>query len=141
MKPHTVYFFSRCRNVVNVSNLIVALAAGTPIKVDRLPVDMLPAVVLLATIGLRTHNQQIIDDYAFLLTRMEEAFKDDTLANGDYDHPQLSLASSISQLGPRAEYTLDENPEADYMFSVYEELVNADLAVLFKGVPKEKKAA
>lgn len=134
MLPETTRFLSGVRNPVSQSNLIVALAAGTVLQAGRLPTDLLPSVVLLATIGLRSFNQQIIDDYELLLQRMEETFKDPGLTHRDFDHPELWLVSSVSQYGPRGEYFLDTVPEAGYMFKVYEDLVNVELSTLFKEV-------
>lgn len=134
MQPETERFLSGIRNPISVSNLITALAAGTVLQVEHIPVDTLPSVVLLATIGLRSFNQQIIDDYQLLLEKMEAAFKDTTLTHRDFYHPDLWLVSSISQMGPRAEYFLDSTPEAEYMFTVYAELINADLNELFKEI-------
>ena len=142
------YFF-KGSSAVAVSDLVVCLAAGTIMKVDRIPTELLPAVVLLATIGLRGHNQQIIDDYEQLLLRLEEVIKHkeerDVLAASLDEryvpepwpwHPELYLACSISQRGPRGEYNLNELPDAEYMFTVYEDLVNADLEAYFAAPTK-----
>src|ERR1035441_3471599 len=125
------YFFSGVRAAVDVSEVILALASGQPLKVERLSYSLLPAVVLLATVGLRTYQQQIVDDYPFLLDRLEGCFKDNTEESWHCWHPHLHLAASISQRGPRGEYTLDEHPETGYMFKVYEQLVGQELTQLF----------
>jgi hypothetical protein len=135
--PQAEYFFSGCKNPVNVSNLVIALASGNVIKVDRLPAEVLPHVVLLATVGLRSYQQQIIDDYGFLLQRMTDAITtaDVALRLEDGERiawtPNLSYAINIASYGPRGEYDMDTNPELDYIFKVYEELINADSDNLF----------
>lgn len=143
------YFF-KGNSAVAVSNLVVCMAAGAVMAVEALPTELLPAVVLLATIGIRSYNQQIVDDYELLLARMEDVFKHkqerDILAaamDASYVpepwpwHPQINLASSISLRGARGEYTLVDIPEAQYMFQVYEELVNAEVEGLFQGIACE----
>jgi hypothetical protein len=140
------YFFQG-NSAIAVSDLVVCMAVGTVMPVDRVPTELLPAVVLLATVGLREFNQQIIDDYEKLLHRLEEVIKHkeerDALAASLDErfvpepwpwHPQLYLACSISQRGPCGEYTLNEIPEAGYIFQVYEELINATPEELFKGI-------
>lgn len=133
------YFF-QCNSAVAVSDLVVCMAAGTVLKVDRIPTELLPAVVLLATIGIRDYQQQIIDDYGYLLQRFQDTINEPSFTHKVFDHPQLYLAALIAQRGPRGEYLLNELPEASYIFQVYEELANADIEELFQGV-KEKTAA
>lgn len=136
-------FFSGC-NPVSTSEIITALAAGTVIKVQDIHNDALPAIVLLATIGLREHQQQIVDDYVFLIQRMNELFeglKNDEWSNADVWHPELFLVSLICMRGPQGEYTLNGVPEAGYMFEVYDLLVNASLEDLFPPEVKMKEIA
>jgi hypothetical protein len=128
------FFFSGCANPANVSDFIVALAAGQPLQADRLPAELLPCAVLLATIGLRAFQQQIVDDYIVLLDRMEDCFKAvDHASVGGFYHPQLHLVSRIVEDGPQAPFLLDQVPEAEYIFGVYKELVEADVEALFHG--------
>lgn len=146
------YFFSHC-NPVAVSDLVVCLASGCTLPVERIPICLLPHVVLLATIGLRSYNQQIIDDYELLLGRLEDVPKhkeerdllamslDEAYQPEPYPyHPQGYLAYFISQRGATGEYWLDTHPEAAYMFKVYEELINATPEELFQGVKGESSA-
>lgn len=146
------YFFMEC-DPIAVSDLVVCLAAGVPLPVQRIPTCLLPHVVLLATIGLRAYNQQIVDDYVALLERLEDLVRHkterDVLALAMDDnyrpepwpwHPQGYLAHFISQRGPRAEYFLANHPEAQYMLAVYEGLINAEITELFQGTKGEKAA-
>lgn len=146
-------FFGGCKNPINVSEVITDLAAGTQLKVALLPVELLPALLLLATIGVREYNQQIVDDFEYLYQRMDETFEmmrgraaHDHGGEHEYDldavqlsnaqvwHPELFLVSMLCIAGPRAPFTLNLVPEAGYMFKVYEELVNADISRLFAQV-------
>jgi hypothetical protein len=137
MRLHTQHFLSGIKCPVLQSNLVAALAGGNVLQVGLLPVALLPTVVLLATIGLRSYQQQIVDDYGLLLARMEQVFKAPELTHRHYFHPQLSLVALITPYGHHGDYWLDQHPECGYMFSVYEELVtNADIDVLF---PKDVK--
>lgn len=143
MNANVEYFFSSCRNPINVSNLITALASGNQIKADRVPVEVLPHVVLLTTIGLRSFQQQIVDDYALLLQRTLEADRDADVTGTTSTGERMALPVrggflvwDIAIQGPRGEYTLDELPDAGYMFDVYEELINADAEGLFAWLGK-----
>jgi hypothetical protein len=128
-------FFSGCKNPENVFEFQQMMAAGVPVKVERLPTDLLPAVVLLSTIGLRSFQQQIVDDYESLLARMDELFHRDSGAWHDqFWHPELSVVSFICIGGARGEYWMDSNPDCNYMFDVYEELVNAETEEMFKAL-------
>lgn len=149
MTQETQTFFSGCKNPFNVSFLITSLAAGNQIKSELVPVEILPHVTLLATIGLRSYEQQIIDDYALLLQRMHEAGQQANVArqleNGEQFAwlPGLFLVFDIAMYGPRGEYMLDEIQDAAYMFKVYEELINADPDNLFAwlGTASEQQVA
>jgi hypothetical protein len=138
MEASTQMFLRDVRCPVSRSNLITTLAAGNVMQVDRLPVELLPAVVLLATVGLRSHNQQIVDNYAELLASMESTFKNRELTHKDYAHVSMMLVSTIVNEGPRGEYHLDENPEAEYIFEAYAELMNNDVDTLF-AVPEKRR--
>lgn len=130
------YFFQGVRNPVDVSDLVTCFAAGKPIEVIRLSDDLLPPVVLLATIGLRAYQQQIVDDYVILLDRMAEVFAREC---PNVWHPNLSMVSSIQWNGASAEFILGELPEAQYMFRLYESLIEADLETMFDKPKKGKK--
>jgi len=140
MTPQTEHFLSGIYNPVNRSNLITALAAGQVMQVERLPVDLLPTVVLLAVIGVRRFNQQIVDDYTALLRRMAatvlEADLSRTLPTGErYNHPDMHIVSSLVfqfMEDERGAAWLDDMPECWYMVQVYEELINLDIKELFK---------
>lgn len=131
------FFFSGVRNPQDVSDVVTCLAAGKPLEVLRLSDDLLPPVVLLATIGLRAFDQQIVDDYVILLDRVEELFA--APCPGVW-HPQLSLVSGIQWNGASGEFILDSLPEARYMFDLYESLVNAELGTLFGSAKKGKQS-
>lgn len=137
MSPETQIFFSGCKNPFNVSELITSLAAGNQLKSELVPVEVLPHVTLLATIGLRSYQQQIIDDYEVLLRRMQEVLATSdvtrTLENGEQYawFPGLQLVNTIALYGPRGEYDLDELYDAAYMFKVYEELIHGNVDELF----------
>ena len=123
-------FFSAVRNPALVSDLITMLAAGVPLKVERVPL-----VLLLATVGYRSYDQQIVDDYARLLERFgEEWLARPERTHRDLDHPQLYYVVRVVERGVRGDYTMDVLPEMGYVFRVYERLVNVDLEGLF---PKE----
>jgi len=126
------HFFRDCSPVA-VSDLVLCMATGTVMDVARIHVDLLPAVVLLATIGLRAYHQQIINDYTELLQRMVDVSREHDFTHRTFYHPQLHLAFAICDRGPSGEFVLDTVPEASYMFQVYEELINATSEELFKG--------
>jgi hypothetical protein len=139
MKSSLEHFFMDCNDPVAVSELITSLAAGTVMKVDRIPQSILPHVVLLTTIGLRRYNQQIIDDYGYLLQRTLDVWKEPDFTHRVFWHPQLNLVWYICERGPRGEYFLDDCYETQYMFPIYEELVNADLDQLFPAENAQRK--
>lgn len=121
------FFFVDAKDLVAVSDLITSLAAGNQIRADRVPACLLPCVTLLTTIGLRRFDQQIVDDYALLIDRLKEVWREPNFTHAEFFHRQLFLVSCVANEGPRGEFDWDGVPEAQYMFEVYEELVNADL--------------
>jgi hypothetical protein len=129
----TEHFFSCC-NPQTASDIIVSLAAGTPIKVARLPLDALPAVALLALIGLRRYNQQIVDDYLQLFVNLQEAIHDASILNDKFCHPELYLACFMADRGPACDCFLEGVYDAEYMFPLYTYLVNQDVTRLFEEV-------
>jgi hypothetical protein len=140
MKSETEYFLSGIYHPVNRSNLVAALAVGTVMQVGRLPVDLLPTVVLLAVIGVRRYKQQVIDDYTALLKRMTAVMDtaDVTRTVQDtgerFNHPSFNLVSCLVYGQMEQDYGapwLDDFPEAYYMVAAYEELVNNSAEALF----------
>lgn len=140
MTRQAEHFLSGIYHPINRSNLVLALAAGTVIQVDSLPVDLLPTVTLLAVIGVRRFNQQIVDDYVALLRRMREVLAAANAARtieetGErFNHPEFHLVSCLVCMFLEEEggaRWLDDFPEAWYMPAVYEELINTDLKSLF----------
>ena len=128
-------FFSAVRSPELVSELVVMLAAGVQVKAERVPLTLLPCVIILSTIGYRSYGQQIVDDYGRLLERFgEEWLSQPDKTHRHCDHPQLHYVVTITERGVRGDYTLDVLPEAGYIFRVYERLVNTELDSLF---PKE----
>jgi hypothetical protein len=125
-------------NPVAASQFITGMAAGLQLQVDHLPDCLLPHAVLLSTIGLRTYQQQIVDDYAYLLQRMQDVWAEPDFTHRRFWHPQLAHCWFILVNGPRGEYHLDEIQELGYAFQLYEELVNADTDQLF--IPTDGKA-
>ncbi len=68
--------FFRCqRNPVLRSQLLSALMSGTTIEVERLPTASLLDAVLLATASRVYCEAEIVDDYAALLRRADEEWK------------------------------------------------------------------
>ena len=125
-------FFSAVRSPVMVSDLITLLAAGVPVKADRVPLALLPCVILLSTVGYRSYGQQIVDDYAALLERFrEEWLSRPDRTHRDLDHPLLYYVVLTVERGVAGEYNLDVLPDAGYVFKVYERLVNTELESLF----------
>lgn len=169
MTPQTEMFFATL-HPASAAAVVLALAGGTPLRADRLPVDALPAVVLLATCGLRVYQQQIVDDYPALLRRMEHIMSQSDVTRtvqlqyenplcGDkceyycavhqpdagqrYDHVWMHLVVSVVMDGPRAPYFLDVMPEAAALPHIYEELINGDLETFFpveETKPRRKRA-
>jgi len=139
------YFFQCTRNPVSVSNLIVALAAGTPLQVDRIPPELLAPVVLLSTVGLRVFQQQIVDDYVALFNRMEELWKDCDvtlkLPNGEsMQFLHLNPVSGLIMDGPRnADYFIGDLPELRYVEQMYHEMVEDTPENLYEQMNKEAK--
>ena len=128
-------FFSAVRSPVLVSDLITMLAAGVPLRAERVPLTLLPCAILLATVGYRSYQQQIVDDYARLLARFgEEWLSQPDRTHRDLDHPLLYYVVRIVEQGVHGAYTLDVLPDTGYVFRVYERLVNTELDSLF---PKE----
>lgn len=132
MNPTLAYFFSGCKNPENVSEVVTMLAAGVPLPVDRLPLETLPAVALLATIGLRKYGQQIVDDYCILVDRLSEAMKDTSVWNDGFWHPQMFLVACVVDGGPRGKYDWSEVREVQYMYAVYGHLVNNEVERMFE---------
>lgn len=166
MTPPTQEFF-KTLHPASAAAIMLALAGGTPLQTDRLPVDALPAVVLLATCGLRVYGQQIVDDYVALLRRMEHIIvtsdvtrtvQPDTAhaqctpkcdnfcavhqpdAGKRFDHIWMHLVTQIILEGPRAPYFLDECPECRDLPHIYDELVNSDLQALIGGITTDTAA-
>jgi hypothetical protein len=98
---------------------------------------MLPAIVLLAAVGIHEFNQQIVDDYSGLLIRLRDSVRDPTIWHDRMWHPNLSLAATIADKGSRGAYFLDRVPDIRYVADVYENLVGADIDELIPSTVNE----
>src|SRR5262249_43334208 len=116
-------FFAAPCCPVAVSNLTSCLASGTPIETLRVPVSILPQVVILAHIGYHEHDQMIVDDYSELLTRMAETFRAYTHADFYADGDQLQYVSHIAIYGAHGYNVLEGMKKFDYVRALYQVLV------------------
>lgn len=89
--------FFRCqRNPFLRSQLITALMAGTQLELARLPNAVLADVVLLAMVSREYHQAEIIDDYAGLLERINEVWRNPEFTHRTFDSIHLSTVSFIT---------------------------------------------
>jgi hypothetical protein len=75
--------------------LRTAFKAGAQLAAAKVPTEALPAVVILASWGVR-YDEHIVDDYE-LLARMRQAFDDGAVVH----HPDLFFASCVCILALR----------------------------------------
>ena len=95
MQPAWKTFFACQRSPVLRSQVLLALMAGTPFEVERLPVAALPDVALLATASRSYCEAEIVDDYAALLRRVEEEWGAPDWTCKRFDSPHLCCLDFI----------------------------------------------
>lgn len=94
-RPAWEVFFACQRSPVIRSQVIMALMAGTPFEVERLPVAALPDVTLLATASRNYCEAEIVDDYTRLLARLDEEWKRPTWTCQAFDSSHLCCLDFI----------------------------------------------
>lgn len=88
-------FFSCQRSPVLRSQLLACLMAGQVLEVERLPAAALPDACLIATAAREYHEAEVVDDYARLLTRTDEVWRQSDWTCRTFDSPHLSWLDFI----------------------------------------------
>lgn len=123
-------------NAAEASAIIVQLAAGIPLEVDRLSLDALPAVILLSYVAY-LNDQCITDNYSHLFIRLRTEF----LYNRDFKDrypwvPRMHLVSVIEQQvdanGNNARDDILETAidPVQFIFNAYKVLIDANLETI-----------
>jgi hypothetical protein len=112
-------FLGNC-TTATAKGLRKAWADGDQLAAAGVPVDGLPAVVILAAWGRRT-NIDLVDDYEELLTRTRDAFNKCSLR-----HPDLFLASCICILASRGEAPTVGSFEQISIPAIFQELLGGE---------------
>ncbi len=112
---HAARFLADCTPETDTM-LRAAWANGDQLMSRRVPVDGLPAVVILAAYA-HDHGAELVDDYDALLERYRENIK-------ECSHNDKFFASCILHLSERYQSPSDEAYESINVPGIYEELFN-----------------
>ena len=90
------YFFTGVPNRAEVCSLRMQLAAGIPIDPDRISLNALPTVILLAY-AARQQQMDVVEDYDRLYQRIRDEFYHNVDAENWPWNPWMTLVSTIEQ--------------------------------------------